>query len=700
MAKTIVQGEYVGANIPIAQTFIQPFGTSDIPNNEGQAQTQLNTGGTLSNFFFGIRTNTINATRTIRIRKNGTNGSQSVSVPSSSTGHFQDNTNTDSISPGDDIAIEAAAAGSSGNMQYFFLGYLFAATTDTATIWCVSSGNGSGNQNYNGTSTSYYSTVAGFQWNSTNETYAQMEMQDNGTWKNLTVKVRTNARTTTTTARTRKNGGNGNQSVSISASSTGIFTDSTNTDTLVAGDDICYQLVTGTGTENFRVDCINSDFVTTDSIGQCTSADNNPATIGSGATQWNGIAAIGPGDVPNEDEIDFVTQLAFTGSRMGCRVSANSLNGSTTLRTRKNANNGNQSVSIGSSTTGLFTDTTHTDSYAIGDIVNYQIVTGGTSGNIAIRSTWMLTSVGGASLITRSCSGTAQVATSADRWGDLTRNLSATAQSASSLVKISIWRRILTATAQSLDTSTVRLYYSFRTVPATAQASAAAPVRRLYSNRAIHTSESSIQLAGVLARIKYANRAIAATLIQIDSLLQKSRLTAKSISDQTVTLASVLSQGQRIVPRLRQEYITVNTVVSRFILIFKAIPASVTIDTVLLRIGYLNRPISNPITISTSPVPIKTAMRSIAGSCSIGSAVDGIKGFFRVIQETVDIDSTSIDRLTTIVKSINNTLQIDTLVEKFSGTTIELIEGISIYTEPSRVKTFLRGIINAFVIDG
>jgi hypothetical protein len=74
-------------------------------------------------------------------------------------------------------------------------------------------------------------------------------------------------------------------------------------------------------------------------------------------------------------------RIAATMSNFRVYMGYNALNGTSTARTRKNSTNGNQSVSIPAATTGDFEDTSNTDSIASGDRFNYQIVTGGTSGD-------------------------------------------------------------------------------------------------------------------------------------------------------------------------------------------------------------------------------------------------------------------------------------------------------------------------------
>lgn len=91
-----------------------------------------------------------------------------------------------------------------------------------------------------------------------------------------------------------------------------------------------------------------------------------------------------------ETNRQFTYRTAGTLSNLWIRVTANTLNGSTTFRTRKNLADGNQSVSVGSSTTGAFEDTVNTDSVAAADEINYQRVTAGTAGTITMQDILIL----------------------------------------------------------------------------------------------------------------------------------------------------------------------------------------------------------------------------------------------------------------------------------------------------------------------
>jgi len=76
---------------------------------------------------------------------------------------------------------------------------------------------------------------------------------------------------------------------------------------------------------------------------------------------------------------------AGTLSDLYVRITANGvITTASTYRTRKNAANGGQSVSVGVGATGEFTDTSGTDTIAAGDKLNYQFVPGSATGTHTI----------------------------------------------------------------------------------------------------------------------------------------------------------------------------------------------------------------------------------------------------------------------------------------------------------------------------
>jgi len=89
--------------------------TSDITGyvavgiDEANESARIDYASTQSNFHINLQVNGVTSTSTWRVRKNLANGNQVISIPASTTGKFEDVTNTDSFSAGDDLCTQLTA---------------------------------------------------------------------------------------------------------------------------------------------------------------------------------------------------------------------------------------------------------------------------------------------------------------------------------------------------------------------------------------------------------------------------------------------------------------------------------------------------------------------------------------------------------------------------------------------------------------
>lgn len=104
-------------------------------------------------------------------------------------------------------------------------------------------------------------------------------------------------------------------------------------------------------------------------------------------------------------------RTAGTLSNLYVRVSSNSLTAATTIGTRVNGINGNQSVSFASSTTGSAEDTTNTDAISAGDEVNYSVAVGATGTSISFRVIQTLFAASANTVIKHAAHGTVNITT-------------------------------------------------------------------------------------------------------------------------------------------------------------------------------------------------------------------------------------------------------------------------------------------------
>lgn len=119
----------------------------------------------------------------------------------------------------------------------------------------------------------------------TSEVAVRVPWREAGVISNLCVIAALNSVNAVSTVRLRKNGANGNSIVNISANGTGFFEDTTNTDTIAAGDQICFMLTHGAATGTITPTMVSFIFTPTNGsitytkFGNNTQASHNASVI-------------------------------------------------------------------------------------------------------------------------------------------------------------------------------------------------------------------------------------------------------------------------------------------------------------------------------------------------------------------------------------------------------------------------------------
>jgi len=344
---------------------------------EGQCQLIARDSYTLKNLYCHLIVNTMDDTTTVQSRVNGGNGNQVINIPTVTTGTFEDAANTDALVTGDLFDTKVASASGSGTTTFTVISYILSTVTNTTPI-LATVGNISLFQN----STRYIGLGGEIGWSNT-EVEGQYRFRVAATLSNLRVYLTTNNHTTATTARTRVNGGNGNQSVSIGAGATGAFEDAVNTDNIASGDNVNYQVVTGiTTTSAWTLFQVKSNSAGRQVIAGLISTTT---TLGNGLTRYLPCETDCQAFALVEARTQTEANAAFNAKNMYVYISANTLDGATTFRLRKNSGNSNLVVSVGAGLTGQFEDIVNTDSFVAADLLNWSVITGGTGGTIAIH---------------------------------------------------------------------------------------------------------------------------------------------------------------------------------------------------------------------------------------------------------------------------------------------------------------------------
>ena len=231
MAKTIhmAGGTTIASLGGTVTRYIPLHGYTSQNTPEANSETLLKTAGTYSAFGVRVTSTTISSIITVKLRINTTDGNEVISIPSSSTGWFDDLTHTDTISSGDLVKTQwNFTAGETGSVSVQLTKAEFDTNTSTTnSISVLACNTPQNNTSHTGASTTYYIPINGHLnpgTTLTTEATSQQVEIFSATFKNLRIKISANSRTTTTTLRFRKNGANGNQSVAFSnANGTGWF---------------------------------------------------------------------------------------------------------------------------------------------------------------------------------------------------------------------------------------------------------------------------------------------------------------------------------------------------------------------------------------------------------------------------------------------------------------------------------------------
>ncbi len=103
-------------------SYFLPCGQNTMSATESDAQNQAQLAFTASNLEGYISANTVTATSTFRLRKNTADGNMNFTVASSTTGYFEDVTNTDSIAANDIFNYSLVTGATGTSLRNIFVG--------------------------------------------------------------------------------------------------------------------------------------------------------------------------------------------------------------------------------------------------------------------------------------------------------------------------------------------------------------------------------------------------------------------------------------------------------------------------------------------------------------------------------------------------------------------------------------------------
>ena len=375
-------------------TYLPVCGSMIARTVQAETERPIRDAGVFSNLFVYLASNSIDTgNSTINFRINTTN-LITVTIAPLATGIFENLSDTGTATNTNYICYQVVTGtGSAGqNIIIKVLGIKFAPTTTTNTVQILAAG---GTFNVSEASVTRYLTPVHYLPSafSTTESGAKYRIREPApatvTASDFFVYVSANSRTTTTTFRTRKNGNNGAQSVAFPSLESGGLEDTTNTDSLVAGDDFNYSVTTLTGTQALTVHTISCSLISTVDSFVLLKANVAGTGIAFNTTAYAGVAGSLPTFTLSEADTQIYPRFSFTARELGVYVSANGITTNATVVTlRDNGADSTLTVSYAAGETGLKLDSVNTTEITSGiDKIDFKVVTPNTSGNITF--TWM-----------------------------------------------------------------------------------------------------------------------------------------------------------------------------------------------------------------------------------------------------------------------------------------------------------------------
>ena len=356
-----------------------PFGAglasaTFIYNTDAQAAIKMRGSGYITNLRCYVSANAHTAGMTVTLYKNGSATSCAFTITSATTGHFEDTANYVAFADGDVLSIEVNGLGT-GNVSLTYYGADIMAATAFSKPIC------SQTTSFSTASATRYAKPVGLLTNSvtTLDNTIQQTVPCSCTAKNLSVYIATNGRSTNTTVEILKNGTGTGVIATITGSGTGYFDDTTNTASFSAGDKVALAIVTGTGTGACSFRTISFDLEGPSGASVPIITAYSGSGVASGATRYlSGLGAYGSGQT-SETPTQVVLRGTGTIQNLWSQIAANTATNSSVLTMRKNAADQTLTLTVAATTTGQFSDVTHSFTYADGDLIAQKWSRGGAS---------------------------------------------------------------------------------------------------------------------------------------------------------------------------------------------------------------------------------------------------------------------------------------------------------------------------------
>lgn len=342
--------------------YLPIMGIQRVLTVEARAEFLFRSASTLSKLYVVVSANSRSDATTVRLRKNGANGNQLVTIPAGATGAFEDPVNSDSfLISGDTAATQVVTGAGAGSITITLISYIHEDTSDNAIIgFCLTFA----------LTTGFFSLFTGNAYSYGTESPTQYRIRQSAIFSRLRVRINSNTRNGTTTMTLRVNGADTALSISVPALGTGEYEDTTNSISVLPGDLVDLYCVRGGAAGALTMDVLQL-MVTSPSRPQGVDlgADPSAGRVGFGQTRFLPLEDTGFGDVEAEAQVK--AREPFTARNYFALVESNSLNAAATIALRLNGVNTALSITIPASATGAFENVSDTVQVRSSDLVNH-----------------------------------------------------------------------------------------------------------------------------------------------------------------------------------------------------------------------------------------------------------------------------------------------------------------------------------------
>lgn len=621
-------------------------------SSESKSQDTVRVAGTLSNLYVNINTNSIGGTSTITFRKNGVDGNLNVSIGASATGEFEDLTHTDSIVSGDLICWKFIPGDTLNTMAInthsVILDNNKSSTITSTPLGCTSS---NGATSMTGAATTYFAPLLGQLLSTaaiTTESAMQQQFKKTGTLRNFAAKVITNSRTTTTTSKVRKNTADGNQAVTIGSAATGYFEDTTHTDSIAINDLLNYTIVNGAAdTSAISYSALYSVFDNTDYPGAVIFMEggtNTSNTVNSGTTYR--VSPFGSSFFSTNTEASARTKIRnpYTLSNYVVNITNNSIGASSTFTVVNNAVSTAITATIGSSATGIITDTTHTVSLASGDALSNQLVTGGFTGTMLVQVLALFATTN-VPLQSYSVSETTTVISESIKRKAIPK-ITTIANSISSSLNKKTVPTTLTNTI-TISTTILRKAIPKITTQVISTSDSIARVKIMF-----RVISESISISDILKKkvIPIINAASISLSQSIKKVAIKTSMTESSSISNTLKLTVIRRLSESIVSNTTIKKFAVKTIQETAITVSaspslknikKLTESSISISSSILKMYKAMRSISENYSIHSDSIALKIVRKILSSSVSVSSILVNVRIVSRLLSDTISAVTSS-----------------------------------------------------------